>query len=140
VSAGGMRELVAALRARLQRKRSKAYLRWAAGERCATCAYRQGTEASGDEVDRGLTRFRRALLNAAEPFMCHEDGPIPGKKRLCIGHMNAMCARDRAGYYRAHPPDAPSVVAELREANRLRELTFAEEYSKREAEGGKVAP
>jgi hypothetical protein len=135
-----MRELVAALRARLQRKRNKAYLRWAAGDRCATCAYRQGTAASGDAVEPGLSRFRRALLDAAQPFMCHEDGPIPGKKRLCIGHMNAMCARDRAGYYRAHPPDAPSVVAELREAYRLRESMFAEEYSKGDAEAGKVAP
>jgi hypothetical protein len=122
-----MRELVAAARARRERKSRKLYLRWASGDRCATCAYRQGTEASGDEVDRGLTRFRRALLDAAEPFMCHEPGPIPGKQRLCIGHMNAMGARTVAGYYNAHPPDAPEVIAELREANRIREQLYAEE-------------
>lgn len=123
-------ELAAATRERLERKRRRAFLRWvAAGERCSTCAYRQGTEASGDEVDRGLTRLRRALLDAAQPFYCHEDGPIPGKKRLCIGHMDAMAARGRAGYYRAHPPDAPAVVAELAEAYRLREELYKAEAS-----------
>lgn len=125
-----LRELLAE---RMKRKRRKAYLRWAASGRCSTCAYRQGTEASGDEVDRGLRRFRRALLDAAEPFYCHEDGPIPGQKRLCIGHMDAMCARSCAGYYKAHPPDAPEVVAELREANRIREQLYAEEQREPEA-------
>lgn len=115
------------LRARLERQRRRLYLRWASGDRCATCAYRQGTEASGDEVDRGLTRVRRALLDAAEPFYCHEDGPIPGKRRLCIGHMNAMAARTSAGYYDQHPPDATEVVEELREASRVRDDLFAAE-------------
>jgi hypothetical protein len=122
-----LRELVAAARERRERQRRKLYLRWASGERCATCAYRQGTEASGDDVDRGLTRFRRALLDAAQPFMCHEPGPMPGRQRLCIGHMDAMGTRTRAGYYDQHPPDAPEVVAELREASRIREQLYAEE-------------
>ena len=92
-----------------------------------TCAYRLGTEASGDAVDRGLTRFRRALLDAAQPFYCHEDGPIAGKRRLCAGHMNAITGRFHAGYYEQHPPSSPAVVEELREANRIREQLFAEE-------------
>lgn len=117
------------LRERLERQRRRLYLRWASGDRCATCAYRQGTEASGDEVDRGLTRVRRALLAAAQPFYCHEDGPIPGKRRLCIGHMDAMSARTRAGHYEQHPPDAPEVLEELREASRLRDELFAAEVS-----------
>lgn len=121
---GRLREIVEAARVRMKRKRAKAYLRWAGGDRCSTCAYRQGTEAAGDEVDQGLTRVRRALLDAAQPFYCHEEGPIPGKKRLCIGHMNAMCARGRAGYYKAHPPDAPEVIAELREAARVRDELY----------------
>lgn len=103
----------------------RAFLRWvAASERCSTCAYRQGTEASGDVEDRGLTRLRRALLDAAQPFYCHEDGPIPGKKRLCIGHMNAMSTRYRAGYYEQSPPSAPEVLAELAEAHRVREQLY----------------
>lgn len=121
------------LRARLERQRRRLYLRWASGDRCATCAYRQGTEASGDEVDRGLTRVRRALLDAAQPFYCHEDGPIPGKRRLCIGHMNALSARTAAGYYDQHPPGAPEVIEELREASRVRDELFAAEVR----EGGK---
>lgn len=119
-----MREIVADARERVKRKRRTAYLRWAGGDRCSTCAYRQGTEASGDEVDQGLTRMRRALLDACEPFYCHDEGPIPGKRRLCIGHMNAIEARGRAGYYDAHPPDAPEVLAELAEANRVREELY----------------
>lgn len=118
-------ELAAATRERLERKRRRAFLRWvAAGERCSTCAYRAGTEAAGDEVDQGLTRLRRALLDAAQPFYCHEDGPIKGKKRLCIGHISAMTTRHRAGYYEQHPPSAPEVLAELGEAYRVREELY----------------
>lgn len=113
-------------RRRADRQVRRAHLRWAGnGERCSTCAYRQGTEASGDNVDRGLTRFRRALLDAAQPFMCHEVGPIAGRQRLCIGHMDAMTARFRAGYYEQHPPDAPEVAEELREAHAIRELFYS---------------
>lgn len=120
-----MRELVEATRERLKRKRLRAFLRWVgAGERCGTCAYRAGTEAAGDEVDQGLTRLRRALLDAAQPFYCHQDGPIKGKRRLCIGHMNAMSSRHHAGYYEQHPPNAPEVIEELREANRVREQLY----------------
>ena len=116
-----------AARERLDRKRKRAFLRWVGnGERCSTCAYRAGTEASGDEVDRGLVRLRRALLDAAQAFYCHDEGPIPGKKRLCIGHMDAISARFRAGYYTQHPPDAPEVLEELREAYRIREEHYNE--------------
>jgi hypothetical protein len=126
---------LAELRAQEKRRRRKEHLRWAgSGERCSTCAYRQGTEASGDDVDRGLKRFRLALLDAAQPFYCHEAGPIPGKKRLCIGHMDAMSARGRAGFYKANPPDAPEVLEELREASRIRERLFAEDTIALEAD------
>lgn len=120
-------ELVADAFARRERQRRKAHARWACGERCSTCAYRAGTEASGDEVDRGLTRVRRALLDAAQPFYCHEQGPIREKKRLCIGHMDAMLARGRAGYYDKHPPTAPEVMTELREAIRVRDAAFEQD-------------
>lgn len=116
-----LREIVAESRKRQKRKRARAYSRWACGERCSTCAYRPGTEASGDEVDRGLTRVRLALLDAAQPFYCHEPGPIAGKRRLCIGHMDAMSKRHSAGYYDRNPPDAPAVIEELREATRIRD-------------------
>lgn len=119
------RDLAKAARERLQRRRMRAFLRWvAASERCSTCAYRQGTEASGDVADRGLTRVRLALLDAAQPFYCHEDGPIPGKKRLCIGHMSAMTTRYRAGYYEKNPPSSPEVLAELAEATRVRDELY----------------
>lgn len=125
MSGRSARELAEAARERLDRKRKRAFLRWVGnGERCSTCAYRAGTEASGDEVDRGLVRLRRALLDAAQPFYCHDEGPIAGKKRLCIGHMDAISSRHRAGYYTQHPPDAPAVLEELREAHRIREELY----------------
>lgn len=112
----------------------KLHLKWASGERCSTCAYRAGTVASGDDDDPGLTRLRRALLDAAHPFFCHEgpDGrelapEVPdSQRRLCIGHANALTARHRAGYYEAHPPDAPEVIAELRAAHEERNRIFVE--------------
>lgn len=110
------------------------HLAWFAAPRCSTCAYRLGTAASGDDDDAGLTRLRRALLDAAEPFFCHEgpDGrelpnDVPdGKRRLCIGHMDAMEARQRSGYYAEHPPGAPEVVDELSAAHAERERMYRE--------------
>jgi len=107
---------------------------WCSAERCATCAYRPGTLASGDVEDRGLVRVRLALLDAAKPFYCHHgpdgrelDNDVPdAERRLCVGHMDAMAARHRAGYYDAHPPDAPEVVAELREAMAARDSVYIE--------------
>jgi hypothetical protein len=107
-------------------------LAWASGDRCATCAYRSGTVASGDTDDPGLVRLRRALLDAAQPFFCHEGpggrelGPeVPdAKRRLCIGHADALTARHRAGYYDEHPPDAPEVLAELRAAHDERDRIY----------------
>jgi hypothetical protein len=118
----------AAWRARRRR------LAWAGGERCATCAYRLGTLASGNDEDPGLTRVRLALLDAAEPFYCHE-GPggrelsadVPdAERRLCIGHADALTARYRAGYYDKHSPDAPEVVEALRAALAERERIYRE--------------
>lgn len=37
-----------------------------------------------------------------------------------------MSARQRAGYYAAHPPDAPEVIAELREAHAARDGIYVE--------------
>jgi hypothetical protein len=122
-----LRDVVEASRERVKRARMRAYLRWcSSGERCSACAYRPGTEASGDEVDVGLTRLRRALLDAAQPFYCHEPGPVAAmaRKRLCVGHMNAMTSRHLSGYYAAHPPDAPEVLAELGEAWRVRQALY----------------
>lgn len=129
-------------RARVERKaRDRAawrarrrHLAWASGERCLTCAYRPGTVASRDDDDPGLTRLRRALLDAAQPFFCHEgpggrDLAPDGERRLCIGHMDALSARHRAGHYAAHPPDAPEVVAELRAAYVERERVYREHMS-----------
>lgn len=100
------------------------HLAWAGcGHRCATCAYRAGTVASTDDDDVGLTRLRRALLDAAQPFFCHEPGPTKDK-RLCVGHMDAMSKRHLAGYYDAHPPDAPEVLAEFDAAYHERERLF----------------
>lgn len=119
--------------------RERRFLAWASGPRCSTCAYRAGTEASGDAVDVGLTRLRIALLDACEPFYCHDEPP-PGvrdpdravTRRLCIGHMDAIEARTRSGHYDRHPPDAPEVVAELVAANEAREHAFKAALAERE--------
>jgi hypothetical protein len=110
------------------------HLAWAGSGRCSTCAYRAGTVAAGDGEDRGLVRLRRALLDAAAPFYCHHgpDGrelepDVPdSRRRLCVGHMDAMSARFRAGYYAEHPPDAPEVLDELRAAHAERERLYRE--------------
>ncbi len=108
------------------RARRRRHLAWAgSGERCATCAYRPGTEASGDAVDQGLTRLRLALLDAAMPFFCHEEGPTP-ERRLCVGHMDALSKRTVTGYYEEHPPSAPEVIGEVEAAHAERERLFAE--------------
>jgi hypothetical protein len=118
-------------------------LAWASAERCSTCAYRPGTEASGNDADPGLTRVRLALLDAAQPFYCHE-GPggrelapeVPdAERRLCIGHADALTARHRSGYYREHPPDAPEVIAELRAAHDDRERIYRERLLALAADG-----
>lgn len=121
-------------RAKRRYRDAKRHLAWASGERCSTCAYRAGTPASGDDDDHGLTRLRRALLDAAQPFFCHEgidgrelDPDLPdSQRRLCIGHTDAMSARFRAGYYAAHPPDAPEILAELHAAHADRERMYRE--------------
>jgi hypothetical protein len=121
-------------RERAEWRARQRHLAWASGERCSTCAYRRGTVASGDADDPGLTRLRRALLDAAQPFFCHEgpDGrelapEVPdAERRLCIGHADALTARHHSGYYREHPPDAPQVLAELRAAHDERERIYRE--------------
>lgn len=84
-----------------RRSEEKLHLaRWS--EMCATCAYRPGTPASRDEGDSGLREMRLKLLDAEQPFYCHEvvpetwdgyremDVTNPLHKKLCIGHMKAL--------------------------------------------------
>lgn len=111
-------------RRKANRRLRRAHLKWASGDRCSTCAYRPGTVASTDADDVGLTRLRRALLDAAEPFYCHEEGPMPGRRKLCNGHMEALTARHRNGHYERHDPSAPHVLNELRTAYEWREAAF----------------
>ncbi len=101
------------------------HMKWA-GKRCSTCAYRAGTVASGDSDDLGLTRVRRALLDTAEAFYCHETGPIKGRTKLCVGHVDAMTKRTLSGYYDRHPPDSPELRTELVAAIGTREKAFKE--------------
>lgn len=63
-------------------------------ERCATCAYRAGTEASRSKSTL-LTAKLCAL--AAEPFYCHEERLAPGaddsvRTVVCAGHTAAVLA------------------------------------------------
>ena len=72
------------------------------GAMCASCAYRPGTPASRDEGDPGLREIRLNLLDAEQPFYCHEvvpetwdgyremDEKNPNHQKLCIGHMRAL--------------------------------------------------
>lgn len=114
-------------RSKARHRAERRHLAWAgSGERCSTCAYRAGTPASGDDEDAGLTRVRLALLDACEPFYCHEPGPVQGRRRLCIGHMSAIERRAASGHYDEHPPHAPEVLAELAAAVAERDRIYHE--------------
>lgn len=58
-------------------------------ERCDTCAFREGTEASKDEI----TRLKVSLcLQSRTPFNCHEaPGGIAGLV-VCRGFLDAITA------------------------------------------------
>jgi hypothetical protein len=60
-------------------------------ERCATCAFREGTQANLSE----LTQIKiRRCMDTAEPFYCHED---PHGIALCRGFVDALDARLKKG-------------------------------------------
>lgn len=60
-------------------------------DRCLTCAYREGTEASKSPN----TVLKAALcLETGEPFLCHSD---PSRRALCKGWVDAFAVRVRKG-------------------------------------------
>jgi hypothetical protein len=79
---------------------SRARHRALAGQKCPTCAYRAGTPASRDEGDELLAQTRRALLHACQSFFCHDPRyRFEGSRVLCAGHVDAMNALDKQGFY-----------------------------------------
>lgn len=82
-------------------------------DRCLTCAYREGTEASKSPN----TVLKAALcLETGEPFLCHSD---PSRRALCKGWVDAFVVRIR----KATIEDDPLKVAAIRAAsNALCEL------------------
>jgi hypothetical protein len=65
--------------------------------RCATCAYRPGTEAS--KCERTLVKAKLCLISG-ELFLCHED---PARIAICRGWHDAFAARLRAGKLEEDP-------------------------------------
>lgn len=79
---------------------SRARYKALAGTKCPTCAYRPGTPASRDEGDELLAATRRALLHACDSFFCHDPRyRFEGSRVLCAGHIDAMNALDKQGFY-----------------------------------------
>lgn len=79
---------------------SRARHRELVGVKCPTCAYRPGTEASRDEGDPLLAKTRKALLEACEPFFCHDPRyRFEGSRVMCAGHVDAMNALAGQGFY-----------------------------------------
>lgn len=92
---------------------------------CEGCAYRHGTAANQNgEGDVMLARVRRALLEANQSFFCHDDRyRFEGHRVLCFGHMEAMKAFYRSGFYDVSDEERArrtSVAVELcRERDRI---------------------
>lgn len=80
---------------------ARARYRQLAGTMCEGCAYRHGTEANQDGAgDVMLSDLRKALLDIAQPFFCHDPRyRFEGSRVMCAGHMDAMKARYRNGFY-----------------------------------------
>jgi len=79
---------------------SRARYRELAGQKCPTCAYRPGTEASRNEGDPLLAQTRKALLEACQPFFCHDPRyRFEGSRVMCAGHVDAMNALAATGFY-----------------------------------------
>ncbi len=57
-------------------------------DRCATCAYRSGTDASRTPTTVMLARL---CVLSGEPFSCHE------RPDVCAGHAAAVASRQKAG-------------------------------------------
>lgn len=63
-------------------------------EPCATCAFRQGTEANKDQI----TQLKVQLcLGSGTPFLCHEP---QGEGHMCGGFANALEAAVKRGDYK----------------------------------------
>lgn len=62
-----------------------------ARERCLTCAYRSGTEASASKSTQLTAQL---CVLSGEPFYCHEEVVAPGAERVlvCAGHLAATAA------------------------------------------------
>jgi hypothetical protein len=53
------------------------------GERCFTCAFRQGTDANGSPT---TTMDALKCVMEGVPFYCHETEPTNACTRLCAGY------------------------------------------------------
>jgi hypothetical protein len=53
------------------------------GERCFTCAFRQGTDANGSPV---TTMDALKCVMEGVPFYCHEGADPENPHRLCAGY------------------------------------------------------
>ena len=98
-----------------------------AGEKCPTCAYRPGTEASRDEGDPLLAKTRKALLEACQPFYCHDPRyRFEGHRVMCAGHVDAMNALDAQGFYTVDDATRDRRRAHARDMVRQRDQLYAE--------------
>ena len=75
-------------------------------ERCGTCAYRPGTEASRSE----FTLMKANLcMDAGEVFLCHED---PSHRAICKGWVDVFAARLRSGKQPRVDPEVAKAMSE----------------------------
>ena len=103
---------------------SRARRRELAGQKCETCAYRPGTDASRNDGDPLLARTRKALLEACQPFFCHDERMrFEGHRVMCAGHVDAMNALAAAGFYNVDDAErrrrSAHAVALVRERDRI---------------------
>lgn len=87
------------------------------GERCFTCAFRQGTEANGS-VNTTMTALKCVM--EGEPFYCHEVED--GHSRLCSGYATLRAESDKK---LTMPWDYPAVPTEEERAVALQNISAA---------------
>jgi len=61
---------------------------------CATCAFRNGTEANKDDLTQQKVEL---CIGSGTPFFCHEEGT---SHHLCAGFANALDAKVKRGDYK----------------------------------------
>jgi hypothetical protein len=66
-------------------------------ERCLTCAYRDGTEASKSEATLLKARL---CMESGELFLCHAD---PSRRAICKGWVDAFAVRLHSGKLQQDP-------------------------------------